>query len=137
MKTIRKVVPDRHKSGILRLRYYLCCFLRLLVSVLVCIGIISGSGITSCVNITAKDQEGEKQVTRPIEEVLKDYTEELMSLPGVTGTAQGLCNDNPCIKVYVIKKTPELDREIADTLEGYKVMIEEIGEINALPNNQH
>ena len=83
------------------------------------------------------DKEGEKQVTKSIEEALRDHTEELMSLPGVTGTAQGLCDDEPCIKVYVIKQTPELDEKIPDTLEGYKVVVEEIGEIKALPNNSH
>lgn len=91
-----------------------------------------GSGVISSVNIAASDQEGEK-VTKAIDEVLKDHTEELMSLPGVIGTAQGLCDNNPCIKVYVIKKTPELDQKIPDNLEGYQVMVEETGEIKALP----
>ncbi len=71
-----------------------------------------------------------------IEEVLKEHTKELMSLSGVVGTAQGLCDGKPCIKVYVIKKTPELDQKIPDNLEGYLVMIDEAGEIRALPKNQ-
>lgn len=62
-------------------------------------------------------------------EVLREHTEELMSLPGVVGTAEGLCKGNPCIKVLVIKKTPELDEKISCTLEGYPVMIEETGKI--------
>lgn len=74
---------------------------------------------------------------KTIEEVLKKHTEELMSIPGVVGTAQGLCDGNPCIKVYVIKKTPELDKEIPDILEGYPIMIEETGEIRALPEKQN
>lgn len=129
----------RDKTGILRLRHHLCCFGKLLNSVMLSIGIIIlGSGIVGCVDKTANDQEGEKQVTsKTIEEVLKEHTEELMSLPGVVGTAQGLCDDKPCIKVYVIEKTPELAQKIPDNLEGYKVMIEETGEIRALPKNQH
>ncbi len=100
--------------------------------------IVFGISIVGCVNKTAIDQEGEKQVTvKTIEEILKDHTEELMSLPGVVGTAQGLCNDKPCIKVYVIEKTSELDQKIPDTLEGYKIMIEESGEIRALPKKHH
>jgi len=71
-----------------------------------------------------------------IEEVLKEHTKELMSVPGVVGTAQGLCDDKPCIKVYVLKKTPELGQKIPDILEGYPVMIEETGEFRALPKNQ-
>lgn len=96
----------RDKPGILRLRFHLCCFWKLLNSVIFSIGIIIlGSGIISCVNKTANDQEGEKQViAKTIEEVLKEHTEELMSLPGVVGTAQGLYNNKPCLKVYVIEK---------------------------------
>lgn len=72
---------------------------------------------------------------KAIEQVLKEHTAKLMSLPGVTGTAQGLCDDKPCIKVYVIKKTPELEQKIPETIEGYPVMIEETGEIRALPES--
>jgi hypothetical protein len=130
-----KGYPARDKPGILRLRHHLCCFGELLNSVVLSVGIIIlGSGIVSCINKTANDQEGENQVTaKTIEEVLKAHTEELMSLPGVVGTAQGLYNDKPCIKVYVIDKTPELDQKIPDKLEGYPLMIEETGEIRALP----
>lgn len=60
-----------------------------------------------------------------------------MSLPGVVGTAQGRCDNKPCIKIYVIKRTPELDEKIPDILEGYPVIIEETGEIKALPENQY
>ena len=74
---------------------------------------------------------------KTIEKVLKEHTKELMSLHGVVGTAQGLCDDKPCIKVYVIKKTSELAKEIPDIIEGYRIMIEETGEIRALPENQH
>jgi hypothetical protein len=96
--------------------------------------IILGSGIVSCINKTANDQDEEKQVTaKTIVEVLKEHTEELMSLPGVVGIAQGLCDNKPCIKVFVIEKTPELAQKIPDILEGYPVMIEETGEIRALP----
>ncbi len=70
---------------------------------------------------------------KTIEEVLKEHTEELMSIPGVVGIGQGLCNDKPCIKVFVIEKTPELAQKIPDILEGYQVIIEETGEIRALP----
>lgn len=134
-----KGCPARDKPEILRLRHHLCCFGKLLNCVILSIGIIIlGSGIVSCVNKTANDQEGEKQVTaKTIEEVLKEHTEELMSLPGVVGTAQGLCDDKPCIKVYVIEKTSELAQKIPDIIEGYKIMIEETGEIRALPENQH
>lgn len=69
---------------------------------------------------------------KSIETVLRENTESLMSLPGVVGTAQGLCADKPCIKVYVVKKTPDLMKQIPSTLEGYSVEIQETGEIKAL-----
>jgi hypothetical protein len=72
---------------------------------------------------------------KKIEDVLKEHTEELMSLLGVVGTGQGLCNGRPCIKVFVTKKSPELDQKIPDLLEGYEVSIEITGEIRAHPDN--
>lgn len=74
-------------------------------------------------------------VAKAIEEVLKQRARELMSIPGVVGAGQGLCEGKPCIKVFVIKKTPELEQKIPETLEGYPVVIEETGEVKALPKN--
>ncbi len=70
-----------------------------------------------------------------IQETLKKHTNELMSIPGVVGTGQGLCEAKPCIKVFVIEKTPDLDQRIPKTLDGYPVVVEETGEIKALPKN--
>ena len=69
---------------------------------------------------------------KSIEIVLQEHTDELMSLAGVVGTAQGLCHDKPCIKVYVIDLTPELEKKIPKTIEGYVVDVEATGEIRAL-----
>ena len=68
-----------------------------------------------------------------IKEVLKKNTKDLMSVHGVVGTGQGLCEGKPCIKVFVIEKTPDLDQKIPKTLDGYPVVVEETGEIKALP----
>jgi hypothetical protein len=73
---------------------------------------------------------------KAIEAVLKERTKELMSIPGVVGTGQGLCDDKPCIKVLVVKETPEVDQKIPRMLEGYPVVIEETGKIRARPNNK-
>ena len=82
-------------------------------------------------------QGGNTMTAKTIEEVLKENTEELLSVPGVVGTAQGLCDNKPCIKVYVIRKTPELDQKIPDILEGYPVMVEETGKFRAFPENKN
>jgi len=70
---------------------------------------------------------------KTIVEVLKEHTEELMSIPGVVGIGKGLYNGKPCIKVLVIGPTLELAQKLPDNLEGYQVMIEDTGEIRALP----
>ena len=70
-----------------------------------------------------------------IEEVLKEHTDSLMSLPGVVGTAQGECSGQPCIRVYVVKKTDALLGKIPSTIEGYAVVVQETGEIKALDSS--
>ncbi len=47
-------------------------------------------------------------------------------------SAQGLCAGEPCIKVYVKRKTPDLLRRIPSVIEGHAVSVEETGEIRAL-----
>ncbi len=69
---------------------------------------------------------------RDINDVMRSHTEGLMSIPGVVGTAQGLCNNTPCIKVFVIEKTKVIDQKIPNVLEGYPIVIEETGEIRPL-----
>lgn len=76
--------------------------------------------------------KGNQMAAKTIAEVLKEHTKSLMSIPGVVGTGQGLCEGNPCIKVFVIKKTPEIEQKIPNLLDGYPVTIEETGPIKAL-----
>ncbi len=89
-------------------------------------------------NTVAFSQQGviqPKEIAMPdktIETVLKEQTDNLMAIPGVVGTAQGLCSGKPCIKVYVVKKTSDLVKQIPATLEGYAVEIQVSGEIKAL-----
>ncbi len=76
---------------------------------------------------------GESNLTgKPIEQVLREQTDHLMSIPGVVGTAIGQCDGSPCLKVLVVKKTPELQKRIPSTLENWKVEIEETGVIRPL-----
>ncbi len=94
----------------------------------------------SVVRFAYKTVEGEesedKMPEKTIEEVLKEHTNKLMCIPGVVGTAQGLCDNKPCIKVYVVKRSLELEQKIPPVLEGYTVDVEETGEIHALPEHQ-
>lgn len=90
--------------------------------------------LSACDGVANRTQET-AMPEMTIEAVLAAHTDSLMALPGVTGTAQGLCEGNPCIKVYVIDKTPRLEQEIPADLGGYPVVIEETGEIRALPTD--
>ena len=80
--------------------------------------------------------KGSSMAAKSIKEVLKEHAKALISIPGVVGAGEGLCEGEPCIKVFVIKKTPEIEKTLPSTLEGYPVRIEETGEIKALPGKQ-
>ncbi len=58
-------------------------------------------------------------------------TSSVIDLPGVTGTAVGLCDGQPCIKVYLVSPSRELIDQIPSTFRGFVVDIEVTGEIRA------
>jgi len=95
------------------------------------------TGVVGCMEKSARHPEREEKMPgKTIEEVLSEYTRQWMSIPAVVGTAEGLDDGKPCIKVYVIEETPELRRKIPRALHGYPVVVEQTGEIRALPKNQ-
>lgn len=67
-----------------------------------------------------------------ITEVLKKHQHEIMSIPGVVGVGIGAENGNQVLKVLVKQKTPELMQQVPTELEGFKVIVEEVGEVKAL-----
>ena len=85
----------------------------------------------------ACSQQGNQTVMqkKTIQTVLKEHTDKLMALPGVVGTGLGECSGKPCIKVFVVKKTPDLLKQIPSTIEGYTVAVQETGEIRALDSS--
>ena len=54
-----------------------------------------------------------------IEDVISKYENELLGKKGVVGVGTGMCNGKPCIKVYVIKITEELKKDIPTHLDGF------------------
>jgi hypothetical protein len=66
------------------------------------------------------------------DKVLAEHSGELMSIPGVIGAGRGLCGGNPCIKVFVVKKTQKLLEELPKAIEGVPVDAVETGEIKPL-----
>lgn len=89
--------------------------------------------VTAC---AASSGKGEPMSGRTIEEVVKSHTGELLSLPGVVGTAQGLCANRPCIKIYVEKRADGPEQKIPAMIEGYPVEIEETGMLRTLPGRE-
>lgn len=107
-------------TGLLNKTGCICLFITA-IAILEC-------GIFTCGKIAVGDKKEEKvMVVKPIEEVLKENTQELMSVEGVTGIGQGLLNERSCITVFVIKISPELQKRIPEILEGYPVIVEETG----------
>ena len=68
---------------------------------------------------------------KSIGQVLSEHTDSLLSLPGVVGAGQGVCEEKPCIRVFVASSTPELLRQIPSTIDGYAVDVQETGEFRA------
>ena len=68
-----------------------------------------------------------------IEAAQAKLTDRVMALPGVVGLGIGECERAPCIKIFVVQRTPELEGEIPSTFEGFPVEIQVTGEIRARP----
>jgi hypothetical protein len=70
--------------------------------------------------------------SKRIEEVLAEHTPALLDVVGVVGTGQGELSGKPCIKVFVSMRSLELEQRIPVELDGYPLVIEEVGEPRAL-----
>ncbi len=70
------------------------------------------------------------ETTAPIEAVQAEYESQLMELEGVVGVGIGECAGEPCFKVLVEERSPELEEEIPQQLAGYKVEIEVVGSLD-------
>lgn len=66
-----------------------------------------------------------------IEAALEHLTARVMSIPGVVGTAVGLCDGRPCVKVFLARRSPAALRQIPAVIEGFPVSVEESGEFRA------
>ena len=69
---------------------------------------------------------------KTIEQVQEKHTGNWLGIPGVEGTAIGLFEDTPCIKIFSSIKAEQLRTKIPMTIEGYPVIIEETGTFHAL-----
>jgi hypothetical protein len=59
---------------------------------------------------------------KTIDQVLAAHRDSLMALPGVVGTAIGLCDNQRCIKVFLADSNPVNSQRVPGKLEGYRVV---------------
>lgn len=94
---------------------------------------LAGFLVTGCPMSSEGPSNPASKPTRPVEDVQRDHTTELMAMPGVVGLYQGALGDGtPFIGVMVKAKTPELERRIPKRLEGYPVRIDVTGPIRPM-----
>src|SRR5258708_38457097 len=74
-----------------------------------------------------REGSGATVAVRSIDEVLAAHSDSLMALPGVVGTAIGLCDGERCIKVLVADSSVVAKGRIPPRLEGYRVVTEVTG----------
>lgn len=83
----------------------------------------------ACARSQGGEGGGGATMTRSIDAVLAAHTDSLMALPGVVGTALGLCEGEQCIKVFLADSSAATRRSVPARLEGYRVVAEVTGTI--------
>ena len=106
--------------------------IRLLSLLVVALTLVPGISCSTSLEPEIPQQETMDQ--RDINDVLRDHDDELMAIPGVVGVYVGLLDDDEttCLKVMAAEKTPELERKVPKSLEGYPVVLVESGVIRPL-----
>jgi len=77
---------------------------------------------------------GNKAGSAEIGALLAQHATALMDLPGVTGVGEGLCDGNPCVRIYVTESSEALSQQIEALLGSatlYAVVVS--GDITAQP----
>jgi hypothetical protein len=71
---------------------------------------------------------------RDINAVLADHDKALLAIPDVVGVYVGTLEDRltPCLKVMLARKNSDAERKIPKVIEGYSVVVEVTGELQAL-----
>ncbi len=98
------------------------------ICIIIAAGILAGCSYTGPGDL----EKGQSMPERTIEQVQEEHTDEWMAISGVEGTAIGLYEGKPCIKIFTSSKPQQLRDKIPSTVEGYPVIIEETGAFRAL-----
>ena len=105
-----------------------------IVIVLLNMGAMTTAGILAGCSCTdpSEHAKGRPMSGKTIEQVQEEHTDAWMAIPGVEGTAIGLFEGKPCIKIFSSREPQELQDKIPSSVEGYPVIIEETGTFRAL-----
>lgn len=82
------------------------------------------------------ETRSDSMILPPIAGVLERHSGELMRIPGVVGTGEGVRDGRVVFVVFVVRATPELERKLPRALEGHPVEIRESGEVTAPPGRR-
>ena len=105
-----------------------------IVIVLLNMGAMTTAGILAGCSYSGPSEhaKGQPMPEKTIEQVQEQHTGQWMAIPGVEGTAIGLFEGKPCIKIFSSREPQELQDKIPSSVEGYPVIIEETGTFRAL-----
>ena len=65
-------------------------------------------------------------------EILRRHTDRLMSITGVVGIGESACEGVACILILVSNISDVALEQIPKEIEGYRVVLQEIGEVRAM-----
>ena len=74
---------------------------------------------------------------RTIKSVFEEHKKGLLAITGVVGVATGKSDENDCIRVFVAWKDSKLIKQFPQHLEGYEVIVEKTGEMQALDTERY
>jgi hypothetical protein len=94
------------------------------------------AGAQSCVGPPREEgpSDDDREAIVPDADIIaaqEELTATVMPLPGVVGTAVGLCDGSPCIQVFLAAPDAALEARIPDRFRGYSVDVRVTGEIRA------
>jgi hypothetical protein len=82
--------------------------------------LLAGLMLGGCIPSGERGTE-EGMTERPIEEVLEEHTPGWMEIDGVVGTGIGLCDETPCIRIFLARESEEIRRAIPEEVGGHPV----------------
>jgi hypothetical protein len=82
---------------------------------------------------SVENEEVPEPTSATIQEVQEAHTPEWMQLAGVVGTGIGLCNGEPCIRIFLSRPSPETEAAIGERVEGHRIDFVVTGDFTPRP----